>query len=51
MTEVYLPWLLSAITIYTMFLAGERKSFTWIVGLLNQGLCPILAFAPRSKTS
>jgi hypothetical protein len=31
-----LPWLLSAITIYTMFLAGDRKSYTWLVGLFNQ---------------
>jgi hypothetical protein len=34
----YLPWLLSLITIYTMFLAGDRKSYTWLVGLANQGL-------------
>jgi len=34
----YLPWLLSAITIYTMFLAGDRKSYTWLVGLANQAL-------------
>jgi hypothetical protein len=34
----YLPWLLSVITIYTMFLAGDRKSYTWLVGLANQAL-------------
>lgn len=32
----YLPWLLSAITIYTMFLAGSKHAKTWIVGLINQ---------------
>ncbi len=34
----YLPWLLSAITIWTMFLAGDRKRHTWLVGLGNQAL-------------
>ncbi len=36
--ETYLPWLLSVITIYTMFIAGDRKSYTWLVGLGNQAL-------------
>lgn len=36
MIETYMPWLLSCITIYTMFLAGDRKSHTWLVGLINQ---------------
>lgn len=34
----YLPWLLSAITIYTMFLAGNVSKATWLVGLANQAL-------------
>ena len=34
----YLPYLLSAITLYTMFLAGGKKSYTWLIGLLNQAL-------------
>jgi len=38
MIETYLPWLLSAITIYTMFLAGDRDKNTWLVGLANQAL-------------
>lgn len=33
-----LPWLLSAITIYTMFLAGNLSRHTWAVGLANQAL-------------
>ena len=41
MTEsivIYLPWLLSAITIYSMLLAGNKKKGAWLVGLLNQFL-------------
>ena len=34
----YLPYVLSAITLYTMFLAGGKKRYTWIVGLVNQAL-------------
>lgn len=34
----YLPWLLSAITIYTMFLAGNKHRRTWVIGLINQAL-------------
>lgn len=37
MTDI-LPWILSAITIYTMFLANEKSKNTWIVGLINQAL-------------
>lgn len=38
MIATYLPWLLSAVTIYSMWLAGERKSHTWLIGLANQAL-------------
>lgn len=38
MVASYLPWVLSTITIYSMWLAGERKSHTWLVGLANQAL-------------
>ena len=34
----YLPYLLSAITAYTMLLAGNKKAGAWLVGLLNQAL-------------
>ena len=34
----YLPWLLSAITIYSMLLAGNKKKSAWLVGLINQFL-------------
>jgi len=34
--RLYLPWLLSAITIYMTILAGNTNKNTWLVGLLNQ---------------
>lgn len=34
----YLPWLLSAITIYSMILAGNKRRGAWAVGLANQAL-------------
>ena len=36
--RTYLPWLLSAITIWTMFLAGNKHRNAWAVGLVNQAL-------------
>lgn len=41
MTEflvVYLPWVLSALTVYSMWLAGEMSRHAWLVGLVNQTL-------------
>lgn len=37
MTE-YLPWLLSAITIWMTLLAGNKHPQAWAVGLCNQAL-------------
>ena len=34
----YLPWLLSAITIYMTILAGNKSRNAWLFGLLNQAL-------------
>lgn len=34
----YLPWLLSAITIYMTLLAGNKHRHAWAWGLLNQAL-------------
>lgn len=34
----YLPWLLSALTIYSAWLAGGFNRYTWLVGLANQFL-------------
>jgi hypothetical protein len=41
MTEIvrdYLPWLLSAITIWMTLLAGNKHPQAWAIGLGNQGL-------------
>ena len=41
MTELirdYLPWLLSAITIWMTVLAGNKHPSAWLVGLANQAL-------------
>lgn len=32
----WLPWLLSLITIYTMFLAGSQNKSTWLLALFGQ---------------
>ena len=34
----YLPWLLSAITIWMTVLAGNKSRHAWAVGLCNQAL-------------
>lgn len=34
----YMPWLMSAITIYMTVLAGNKSRYAWLVGLLNQAL-------------
>lgn len=34
----YLPWLLSVITIYMTVLAGNKTSWAWLLGLVNQAL-------------
>lgn len=36
MIATYLPWILSAITVYQNLLAGNRDSFAWVLGLVNQ---------------
>ena len=34
----YLPWLLSAVTIWMTVLAGNKHPSAWAVGLVNQAL-------------
>lgn len=36
MIENYLPYILSAITIYMFLLAGNKRKYTWLIGLFNQ---------------
>lgn len=38
MIKTYLPWLLSAITIYMTVLAGNKNRNAWLFGLINQAL-------------
>jgi len=44
----FLPWILSAITIYTMWLAGERSKNAWLIGLANQALWLLWIVAMRA---
>lgn len=44
----WLPWLLSAITLYTMDMAGNKNSRTWLVGLANQALWLVWILASAS---
>jgi len=36
--SAYLPWVLSAITIYMTVLAGNKTRWAWALGLANQAL-------------
>lgn len=38
MISLYFPWLLSAITIYMMVMAGNLHKKAWMLGMLNQAL-------------
>lgn len=44
----YMPWLLSAITIYMTVLAGNKARWAWAVGLGNQALWLVWIFASHS---
>ncbi|MBB3980121.1 hypothetical protein GGQ64_005368 [Rhizobium azooxidifex] len=43
--RLYLPWLLSAITIYMTVLAGNKSRNAWLLGLANQALWLVWIFA------
>ena len=45
---VYLPYILSVVTIWTMWMAGNKSPVAWIVGLLNQILWVIWILATHS---
>lgn len=34
----YMPWAMSAVTIYMTVLAGNKNRYAWAVGLFNQAL-------------
>lgn len=44
----YLPWLLSAITIWMTVLAGNKHRLAWAVGLANQALWLVWIVASAS---
>ena len=33
-----IPWITSAVTLYSMFLLGHKKWYGWLIGLANQSL-------------
>lgn len=35
---LYLPWLLSAVTIYQMKVTGDKRRAAWLILLVNQAL-------------
>lgn len=36
LTILYLPWLLSAVTLWMTYLQGEKNILSWVVGLVGQ---------------
>lgn len=36
LTILYLPWLLSAVTLWMTYLQGEKNTLSWVVGLVGQ---------------
>jgi len=46
--RAYLPWFLSAITIYMTVLAGNKSRYAWAIGLGNQALWLVWIFASGS---
>ena len=44
----WMPWLLSAITIYMTVLAGNKNRYAWVIGLANQALWLIWIVASES---
>jgi hypothetical protein len=46
--RLYLPWLLSAITIYMTVLAGNKSRNAWLFGLVNQALWLVWIIATAS---
>ena len=44
----WMPWILSAITIYMTVLAGNKNRYAWAIGLANQALWLIWIVASES---
>lgn len=45
---IYMPWLLSVITIYMTVLAGNKTRWAWAIGICNQALWLIWIVASQS---
>lgn len=41
-------WIMSAITIYMMWLAGDKKKLAWGLGLVNQALWLLFIFQKQA---
>lgn len=41
-------WIMSAITVWSMWLAGENKRTAWVLGLFNQGLWLLFIFQTKA---
>lgn len=48
MIRDYLPWLLSALTIFMTILAGNKSKNAWLLGLGNQALWLVWIIASGS---
>lgn len=48
MIVTYLPWLLSAITVWMTLLAGSLHRQAWLVGLFNQALWLVWIYAAKA---
>ena len=46
--QQFLPYLMSALTIYMTLLAGNRSRYAWLVGLVNQALWLVWIIATAS---
>ena len=44
----YLPWLLSAVTVWMTLLTGNKTPWAWVVGLGNQALWLVWIFAAEA---
>lgn len=44
----YMPWLLSAITIYMTVLAGNKTRWAWLIGIADQVLWLVWIFAAET---
>lgn len=44
----YLPWVLSAITIYMTLLAGNKNKLAWLIGCWNQSLWLVWIIASQT---